>query len=247
MKNSYQQVNFLFLYFQQNNESLSYKLSIQENTVIITAPAFNMPLLFSGESLSVGSSNRPPLALLRVVASWVSENPELCIMTCPSNLLTVGSLRGSVAPPESTSLPIGPVLGLLRWVVLMPLHLNGFTSNLHVYKDSRVLCSQLHLAIIQAFLLAGKDKEDPQDEMELEPGEVMDESDSQHLIKGTDLKELSQDMKKLIDKLATVEFSHSIIAQQVQLSMDRFAQILQVAMATGCLSAAKGWYPLLPV
>lgn len=192
-----------------------------------------------GESLSVGSSNRPPLALLRVVASWVSENPELCIMTCPSNLLTVGSLRGSVAPPESTSLPIGPVLGLLRWVVLMPLHLNGFTSNLHVYKDSRVLCSQLHLAIIQAFLLAGKDKEDPQDEMELEPGEVMDESDSQHLIKGTDLKELSQDMKKLIDKLATVEFSHSIIAQQVQLSMDRFAQILQVAMATGCLSAAK--------
>ncbi|XP_022796977.1 uncharacterized protein C7orf26 homolog [Stylophora pistillata] len=191
------------------------------------------------ERLSTGSSSLPPPALLRVVASWVSDNPELCIMTCPANLLTAGSLRGSVASPESTSLPMGPVLGLLRWVVLMPLDFNVSTSFLHMHKDSRVLCSQLHLAIIQAFLLAGKDKEDPQDEMELEPGEVMDESDNQHVIKGTDLKELSQDMKKLIDKLATVEFNHSIIEQQVQLSMDRFSQTLQVAMATGCLSAAK--------
>ena len=174
------------------------------------------------------------------MASWVSENPELCILTCPPNLLTAGRLPGSVAPPESTSLPLGPVLGLLRWVVLMPLAFDGSTSDVHTHHESRLLYSQLHLAIIQAFLSAGKDKEDPQDEMELEPGEVMDESDSRHLIKGTDLKELIQDMAKLIDKLKTVEFNHCIIEQQVQLSMDRFAQTLQVAVATGCLSAAKG-------
>ena len=76
--------------------------------------------------------------------------------------------------------------------------------------------------------------------MELEPGEVMDESDSRHLIKGTDLKELTQDMSKLIDRLKTAELNHSIIDQQVQLSMDRFAQTLQVAIATGCLSSSKG-------
>lgn len=122
----------------------------------------------------------------------------------------------------------------------MPLACEGATCDRHSYHESRLLYSQLHLAIIEAFLLAGKDKEDPQDEMELEPGEVMDESDSRHLIKGTDLKELTLDMSKLIDKSKTAEFNHSIIDQQVQLSMDRFAQTLQVAIATGCLSSSKG-------
>lgn len=174
------------------------------------------------------------------MASWVGNNPDLCLLTCPTNLLTAGRLRGSVAPPEPTPLPLGPILGLLRWVVLMPLACDSTTSDGHTHHESRLLYSQLHLAIIQAFLSAGKDKEDPQDEMELEPGEVMDESDSRHLIKGTDLRELTQDMSKLIDKLKTEEFNLSIIDQQVQLSVDRFAQTLQVAMSTGCLSAAKG-------
>lgn len=174
------------------------------------------------------------------MASWVSKNPDLCLLTCPTSLLTAGRLRGSLAPAESTPLPLGPILGLLRWVVLMPLACEGATCDRHSYHESRLLYSQLHLAIIEAFLLAGKDKEDPQDEMELEPGEVMDESDSRHLIKGTDLKELTLDMSKLIDKLKTAEFNHSIIDQQVQLSMDRFAQTLQVAIATGCLSSSKG-------
>ena len=122
----------------------------------------------------------------------------------------------------------------------MPLVCDSAACDRHSYHESRLLYSQLHLAIIEAFLLAGKDKEDPQDEMELEPGEVMDESDSRHLIKGTDLKELTQDMSKLIDRLKTAEFNHSVIDQQVQLSMDRFAQTLQVAIATGCLSSSKG-------
>ncbi|KAJ7381628.1 hypothetical protein OS493_040037 [Desmophyllum pertusum] len=121
----------------------------------------------------------------------------------------------------------------------MPLACDNAVSDGHTHHESRLLYSQLHLAIIQAFLLAGKDKEDPQEEMELEPGEVMDESDSRHLIKGGDLKELTQDMTKLIEKFKTVEFNDNVIEQQVQLSMDRFAQTLQVAMATGSLSAAK--------
>ena len=75
--------------------------------------------------------------------------------------------------------------------------------------------------------------------MELEPGEVMDESDSSHLIKGADLRELTQDMINLIEKIKTAEFKHSF-DQQVQLSLDRYAQTLQVAIATGCVSASKG-------
>lgn len=193
----------------------------------------------SDERSSSGSSNQPPLSLLKVVASWVGNNPDLCLLTCPTNLLSAGRLRGSLAPPEPTPLPLGPILGLLRWIVLMPLASDSISDG-HTHHESRLLYSQLHLAIIQAFLSAGKDKEDPQDEMELEPGEVMDESDSRHLIKGTDLKELTRDMSKLIGKLKTEELNHSIIDQQVQLSVDRFAQTLQVAMATGCLSAAKG-------
>lgn len=194
----------------------------------------------SDERSSATISNQPPLSLLKVVASWVGKNPDLCLLTCPTSLLTAGCLRGSLAPAEPTPLPLGPILGLLRWVVLMPLACDSAICDRHSYHESRLLYSQLHLAIIEAFLLAGKDKEDPQEEMELEPGEVMDESDSRHLIKGTDLKELTQDMSKLIDRLKTAEFNHSIIDQQVQLSMDRFAQTLQVAIATGCLSSSKG-------
>ena len=125
-------------------------------------------------------------------------------------------------------------------MVLIPLVGSSAARDGHTLHETRLLCSQLHLAIIQAFLLAGKNEENPQDEMELEPGEVMDESDSRHLIKGTDLKQLTQDMTKLIDKLKNVDFNHSITEQQVQLSLDRFAQTLQVAIATGCLSATKG-------
>lgn len=174
------------------------------------------------------------------MASWVSKSPDLCLTACPTTLLTAGRLRGSVAPSESTPLPSGPILGLLRWVVLMPLATDCVTSLRHTEHESRLLYSQLHLAIIQAFLLAGKGEETPQDEMELEPGEVMDESDSRHLIRGTDLRELTQDMTKLMDKFKTVESNRSIVDQQVQLSLDRFAQTLQVAIATGCLSATKG-------
>ena len=122
----------------------------------------------------------------------------------------------------------------------MPLARDFSMSGRQAQHESRLLCSQLHLAIIQAFLLASKNEENPQDEMELEPGEVMDESDSRHLIKASDLKELSQDMIKLIDNSRALELNKAIIDQQVQLSVDRFAQTLQVAMATSCLSATKG-------
>ena len=201
--------------------------------------AFICKFYISGDKSS-SDSNIPPPSLLKVVASWVSNSPDLCLTTCPTALLTAGRLRGSLAPPESTPLPSGPVLGLLRWVVLMPLASYFAASDAHTLHESRLLYSQLHLAIIQAFLCASKEEENPQDEMELEPGEVMDESDSRHLIKGTDLRELTRDMTKLIDKFKTVEFNHSFSDQQVQLSLDRFAQTLQVAIATGCLSATKG-------
>lgn len=181
----------------------------------------------------------PPLPLLKVVASWINQTPDLCLMTLPSTLLTAGRLRGSFLPPESTSLPSGPLLGLLRWAVLMPLARDFSVSGRQAQHESRLLCSQLHLAIIQAFLLASKNEENPQEEMELEPGEVMDESDSRHLIKASDLKELSQDMIKLIDNSRALELNKAFIDQQVQLSIDRFAQTLQVAMATSCLSATK--------
>ena len=58
--------------------------------------------------------------------------------------------------------------------------------------------------------------------------------------KGTDLRELTQHIVKLIDKFKTFEHNNSIIDQHVQLSLDRFAQTLQVAISTGCLSATKG-------
>ena len=196
-------------------------------------------LFFLGQKCSTNTI-LPPLPLLKVVASWINQTPDLCLMTLPSTLLTAGRLRGSFLPPESTPLPSGPLLGLLRWAVLMPLARDFSVSGRQAQHESRLLCSQLHLAIIQAFLLASKNEENPQEEMELEPGEVMDESDSRHLIKASDLKELSQDMIKLIDNSRALELNKAVIDQQVQLSIDRFAQTLQVAMATSCLSATKG-------
>ena len=114
-------------------------------------------------------------------------------------------------------------------------------------QESRLLCSQLQLAIMQAFLLAGKDKEDPQDEMELEPGEVMDESDTRHLVKGTDLKHLAYDIVRLIKRSKASGSNCSAVDQNIQLALDRFSQTLQVAIASGCISATKGKYQVITV
>lgn len=224
------------IYFSQKGEPVPQLQDLERLTFIL----FVTKSYISAEIPVSGSSNVPPLSLLKVVASWISDNPDLCLTTCPAALLTAGRLRGSLAPPESTPLPSGPILGLLRWVVLMPLAGNYSAIDGHTQRELRLLYSQLHLAIIQAFLSAGKNEENPQDEMELEPGEVMDESDSSHLIKGADLRELTQDMINLIEKFKTAEFKHSFVDQQVQLSLDRYGQTLQVAIATACVSASKG-------
>lgn len=89
--------------------------------------------------------------------------------------------------------------------------------------------------------------------MELEPGEVMDESDTlRHLLDSKDLKRLTDSMVKLIDCLNEIEdVEPEARSDAVNTSIDRIAQIIQVSIATGCLSSSKGkWMiysePFLP-
>ena len=76
--------------------------------------------------------------------------------------------------------------------------------------------------------------------MELEPGEVEDE-DGDHLITGTDLRMLASDIKDFSSQLLHDETINGSLKQyNVQLSLDRFAEIIQIAMTTGNLLSNKG-------
>ena len=106
-------------------------------------------------------------------------------------------------------------------------------------EKAKLLHSQLHLAILQTFLAAGSDKGNLQEE--LEPGEVEDDADMQHLIRGDELTDLATDMLDLIGSVKNdITTDSDLVNDQIQLALDRFAQIIQVAIATGCLSCRKG-------
>ena len=106
----------------------------------------------------------------------------------------------------------------------------------------KLLYSQLHLAILQALLLVRKQPAESNlsDQMELEPGEVEDE-DSDNLITGADLRLLAGHIVAMWSQLLKDETIDGCIREQnVQLSLDRLAETVQVAMTTGNLSSNKG-------
>ncbi|KAJ7306045.1 hypothetical protein JRQ81_010411 [Phrynocephalus forsythii] len=167
----------------------------------------------------------PPPDLLETVVSWIFEDPRLILITFLNT-------------PIAASLPIGfleltPLSGLIRWCVKAPLAYKRRKppiSNDHPHgklakdwptsseKDCHLWYSKLHLSILQVLMLL--------------QGHLTEKNlyGRLGLIPLEHVVSLVEEISRLSDELNPLNAS-----KEIELALDRLAQALQVAMASGAL------------
>lgn len=165
----------------------------------------------------------PPLDLLEMVVSWIFEDPRLILITFLNT-------------PIAASLPIGfleltPLSGLIRWCVKAPLAYKRRKPSLSGTKDPvtsspdqdcNPLYSKLHLSVLQVLMMLQGHLTEKKlyGRLSLVPFE--------HVVS------LVEDLSRLSDELNPLNAS-----QETELALDRLAQALQVAMASGALLCTR--------
>ena len=172
----------------------------------------------------------PPLDLLEMIVNWILEDPRLILITFLNT-------------PIAANLPIGfleltPLTGLIRWCVKAPLahkrKKKTPLANGHVAakvpkdsggaeRDSHLLYSKLHLSVLQVLLMLQAHLTEKNLYGRL--GLVLFD----HLVP------LVEEVNRLADELNPLNAS-----QEIELALDRLAQALQVAMASGALLCTRG-------
>ncbi|KAH0632083.1 hypothetical protein JD844_020146, partial [Phrynosoma platyrhinos] len=176
----------------------------------------------------------PPPDLLEMVVSWIFEDPRLILITFLNT-------------PIAASLPIGfleltPLSGLIRWCVKAPLaykrrkpspsssHLNGKVAKggpEGSERDCHPLYSKLHLSVLQVLMLL--------------QGHLSEKNlyGRLGLVPLDHVVSLVEEISHLVDELNPLNAS-----KEIELALDRLAQALQVAMASGALlwtRASSSW------
>ncbi|EPY89057.1 hypothetical protein CB1_000138027 [Camelus ferus] len=171
----------------------------------------------------------PPLDLLEVIVNWIFEDPRLILITFLNT-------------PIAANLPIGfleltPLTGLIRWCVKAPLAYKRkkkpSLSNGHVApkvtkdsggmdRDSHLLYSKLHLSVLQVLMML---------QVHLTEKNLYGRLG---LILFDHMVPLVEEINRLADELNPLNAS-----QEIELSLDRLAQALQVAMASGALLCTR--------
>ncbi|RXM28010.1 hypothetical protein EOD39_2763 [Acipenser ruthenus] len=177
----------------------------------------------------------PPHDLLEMVVDWIFEDPRLTLVTFLNT-------------PIVANLPLGcleltPLSGLVRWCVESPLSYkrnrkpslsNGHGASSKLSSEGagegkgdsqQPLYSKLHLSVLQILMmvqvhLAEKD-------LYGRFGLLMFE----HVV------QLVEELSRLVEELNPLN-----TARETELSLDRLAQSLQVAMASGALLCSRGGY-----
>ncbi|XP_030636319.1 integrator complex subunit 15 isoform X2 [Chanos chanos] len=164
----------------------------------------------------------PPPSLLEMVVGWVTEDPRLLLLTL-------------INMPLGTSLPLGgldvtPLMGLLRWCVKAPLaYQRGrklSLTNGHGEQEKGVGCeelySKLHLSVLQVFLML---------QVHLTEQNLLGRL---AVLQLESVAVLMEEVSRLVEELNPLH-----AASHIQLALDRLAQALQVAMATGALLCTR--------
>lgn len=168
----------------------------------------------------------PPLELLKMIVSWIQEDPRLVLITFLNTPL-------SSSQPVS-SLDVTPLGGLVRWCVKAPLAYkqdkkpvmnNGSNEN---NQEAGPLFSALHLSVLQVFMLLPN---------------ILNEKGlfgRLALLQIESVAALTSDLSRLLDQAdkhthTTSDETHAAS----QLALDRLAQSLQVAMANRALLCSR--------
>ncbi|XP_048080733.1 integrator complex subunit 15 isoform X2 [Ursus arctos] len=195
------------------------------------SPRFCCQLVTSVTALYDLSSDDliPPLDLLEMIVGWIFEDPRLILITFLNT-------------PIAANLPIGfleltPLTGLIRWCVKAPLAYKRkkkpSLSNGHVTtkvtkdsggmdRDSHLLYSKLHLSVLQVLMVL---------QVHLTEKNLYGRLG---LILFDHMVPLVEEVSRLADELNPLNAS-----QEIELSLDRLAQALQVAMASGALLCTR--------
>ncbi|XP_072513770.1 integrator complex subunit 15 isoform X1 [Salminus brasiliensis] len=188
------------------------------------SPRFCCQLITAVTALYDFSSDEltPPPALLEMVVGWITEDPRLLLLTF-------------INMPLTSSLPLGclevtPLMGLLRWCVKAPLaHQRGrkpSQTNGHVETEKVAGCeelySKLHLSVLQVFLML---------QVHLTEQNLLGRI---AVLQAESAATLVEEVSRLVDELNPLH-----AASEIQLALDRLAQALQVAMATGALLCTR--------
>ncbi|XP_053221799.1 integrator complex subunit 15 isoform X1 [Podarcis raffonei] len=171
----------------------------------------------------------PPPDLLEMVVSWIFEDPRLILITFLNT-------------PIAASLPIGfleltPLSGLIRWCVKAPLAYKRRkppVSNGHpggklakdpaaaLDKGCQPLYSKLHLSVLQVLIML--------------QGHLTEKNlyGRLGLVPFDHVVALVEEMSRLSDELNPLNAT-----KETELALDRLAQALQVAMASGALLCTR--------
>uniref|UniRef100_A0A3B5LKV0 Integrator complex subunit 15 n=1 Tax=Xiphophorus couchianus TaxID=32473 RepID=A0A3B5LKV0_9TELE len=173
----------------------------------------------------------PPMELLQMIVSWIQDDPRLVLITFLNSPL-------SGSQPIS-SLDVTPLGGLIRWCIKAPLayrrnkkQANDGSSDGEL--DAARLFSALHLSVLQVFMLLPN---------------ILNEKGlfgRLALLQMESVAALTSDLSRLLDQAdkhthAATSDTHAA----PQLALDRLAQALQVAMASGALLCSRGTSDLL--
>ncbi|KAF5887810.1 C7orf26 -like protein [Clarias magur] len=166
---------------------------------------------FSSEELT------PPPSLLEMVVGWITEDPRLLLLTF-------------INMPLSSSLPLGclevtPLAGLLRWCVKAPLASHRARKSAPEQETTPTcdeLYSKLHLSVLQVFLML---------QVHLTEQNLLGRLG---VLQAESVAALVEEVRVLVEELNTLH-----AANHIQLALDRLAQALQVAMATGALLCSR--------
>ncbi|KAM9102732.1 integrator complex subunit 15 isoform 2-T2 [Sarcophilus harrisii] len=173
----------------------------------------------------------PPLDLLEIIVNWIFEDPRLILITFLNT-------------PIAANLPIGfleltPLTGLIHWCVKAPLAYkrrkkttlpNGHMNNkiakesvAGVDRDFHLLYSKLHLSVLQVLMML---------QVHLTEKNLYGRLG---LVLFDHMVPLVEEINRLSDELNPLNAS-----KEIELSLDRLAQALQVAMASGALLCTRG-------
>ncbi|MEQ2226662.1 hypothetical protein ILYODFUR_029638 [Ilyodon furcidens] len=168
----------------------------------------------------------PPLELLQMIVSWIQDDPRLVLITFLNSPL-------SGSQPIS-SLDITPLGGLIRWCIKAPLAYRRDKKQARTdgssdgEPDAAHLFSALHLSVLQVFMLLPN---------------ILNEKGlfgRLTLLQMESVAALTSDLSRLLDQAdkhthAATTDTHAAS----QLALDRLAQALQVAMASGALLCSR--------
>ncbi|XP_006011104.1 integrator complex subunit 15 [Latimeria chalumnae] len=171
----------------------------------------------------------PPYDLLEMVTSWILEDPRLTLITFLNTPIA--------ANLQISYLELTPLTGLIRWCVKAPLAYkrnrktsltNGHNAKTSkdlgtaMEKDCNTLYSKLHLSVLQVFMML---------QVHLTEKNLYGRIG---LILFDHVVPIVEEFSRLADELNPV---HAM--KEIELSLDRLAQALQVAMASGALLCTR--------